>query len=475
MGKHVSREELMASAVPVERKDASAGLSVELKGLLNEFQKVGEETKAYVTDQLTEFKKGFKDPLTEEKIAKVLEAGDKLRDEFNAKFAELKRAPGAGDDDYTDVEYKLAQLRRFEAKAFDGFVRRDDREAMVKVQRLAASDEYKAVREAYEQELGVEIKDLSTVIAEDGGYLVLPEYEQDMDEVLLDTSPMRQVANVRQIGSRELIIPVNRKGTAVAWIGETGTRTRTETPNISQQKFTAHEIYALPLVTMAMLEDADFDVESWLHDEVAEALMIEENTRFVLGDGNGKPLGFIHSSITKVANASYDANTNWGSVAYVATGTSGAYAPSYPGTSVGSTTATNGADALLDLVYSLKARFRKNSSFLMSRLTMGETRKLKDGDGQYVVKDAITSSGLLPMLLGYPVDEAEDMPEIAANTYSIAFGDWDKAYQIVDRIGLQVLRDEKKYPGFVEFQFRKRTGGGPRNWDAYKLLKFGTS
>lgn len=470
-----SREELMKSARPIETKDAGAGLPKDMQALLDRFTKVAEEVKTVNEERIGGIEKKFADVVTEEKMAKTTKALDELRDDFNKKFAELQKTPRGGDDDETSIERKLKKLRGIEAKAFGSYVRKDDKDAMTAAHREAFKDEYKDVAQAYAEELGVEIKDLSTVVAEDGGYLVLPEYEREMDEILLETSPMRQVANVRAIGTRELIIPVNRKGVTVAWIGETGTRAATETPNISQQKFAAHELYAYPLVTLAMLEDADFDVEGWLHDEVTEALMIEENTQFVTGDGEGKPLGFLSSVITKVTNASYDANTNWGSVAYVPTGTSGDFTPSYPGSSTGPVAASNGADVLFDLAYALKARFRKNASWLMSRLSMGKVRKLKDGNGDYVIKDAITSDGLVPVLLGYPVDEAEDMPEFAANTYPIAFGDWQKAYQIVDRIGVQVRRDEVTQPGYVKFHFRKRTGGGPRNWDAYKLLKAGTS
>ncbi len=476
MGKHVSRRDL-TSAIPLERKDATAGLSVELKGLLGEFQKVGAETKSYVDEQLSEFRKGFKDPVLEEKIQKIMDANDTLRDEINKKFAEAaKQGAGDGGADYeNDAEFKIYQLRREERKAFDGYVRRGDNQAMIAAQRLAHTDEYKTLAKQFSEHLGVEIKDLSTVIAEDGGYLVQPEYETEMDEILLETSPMRQVANIRSIGSPELVIPVNRKGTTVAWIGEKATRARTETPNITQERFRANEVYALPLVTLAMLEDANFDVEGWLNDEVVEALMIEENTRFVLGDGDGKPLGFLHSSISKVTASTYDANTHWGSVSYRGTGTAGDFAPGVPGSAVGPTGGTNGADALIDLAYDLKPRYRQNATWLMSRKSMAKVRKLKDGDGAFVIRDAITESGLVPVLLGYPVLEAEDMPEFEADAYPIALGDWEKAYQIVDRIGLQVRRDDTSIPGFVQFHFRKRTGGGPRNYDAYKLLKASVS
>lgn len=457
-----SRGELMASAVPLERKDA---VPPELKSLIEGFGRTMNEFRDANNERLTGIEKKQADFLTEEKANKILEAAEGVREEFNKKFAELTRAQKAEGPDDDELEAKAGKLRNIERKAFDRFIRsKDGVEDMRAAQHLAQSEEYKSAAAALSERLGVEIKDLSTIVAEDGGYLIQPEYEQEMDEILLETSPMRQVANVRSIGAAELVIPVNRKGTTVAWVGETGTRSATNTPEISQERFRAHEIYAYPLVTLSMLEDAQFDVEGWLHDEVVEAFLIEENSQFVNGNGNGKPLGFLSSEIAKTAVASYDANTHWGRYAYAVTGASGAFA-----------TAPNGADALIDLVYDLKPRFRGNASWAMTRRTLGSIRKLKNSDGDYLVRDAITESGLVPVLLGYAVDEFEDMPEIAADTYSVAFADFERAYQIVDRIGLQVRRDEITQPGYVKFHFRKRTGGGPRNYDALKLLKFGTS
>lgn len=462
--KPVRRQDLMANAVPLESKEVA--LAPELKGLLDNFGSAMDEFKKVNDARVAGIEKKFDDVVTNDKLAKVIQASDEFREDFNKKFAELQKAKASNDNSDDEIDSKLARLRNIESKAFETYVRDGDIGPINEARKLAFSAEYKEVFAAWEQREGrdLEQKDLSTIIAEDGGYMIQPEYEQDMDEILLETSPMRQVANVRSIGAPELVIPVNRKGTTAAWVGETGTRTATSTPEISQERFRAHEIYAYPLVTLSMLEDAQFDVEGWLHDEVIEAIMIEENLQFVTGNGNGKPQGFLDSAITKVSAATYDANTNWGSIAYKVTGVSGGFAA-----------APAGADALINLVYDIKPRFRGNASWAMTRRTLGTVRQLKNSQGDYLIRDAITESGLVPVLLGYAVDEFEDMPEIAADTYSVAFADFERAYQIVDRVGIQVRRDELTQPGYVKFHFRKRTGGGVRNYDAIKLLKFGTS
>lgn len=461
--KPVRRQDLVANAVPLESKEVA--LAPELKGLLDNFGSAMDEFKKVNDARVAGIEKKFDDVVTNDKLAKVIQASDEFREDFNKKFAELQKAKASNDNSDDELEEKATRLRNIEKKAFDRYIRSKEGERdMREAQALAGSPEYKEAAKAISEKLGIEVKDLSTIIAEDGGYMIQPEYEQDMDEILLETSPMRQVANVRSIGAPELVIPVNRKGTTASWVGETGTRTATSTPEISQERFRAHEIYAYPLVTLSMLEDAQFDVEGWLHDEVIEAIMIEENLQFVTGNGNGKPQGFLDSAITKVSAASYDANTNWGSIAYRFTGVSGGFAAN-----------PAGADALIDLVYEIKPRFRGNASWAMTRRTLGKVRTLKNSQGDYLIRDAITESGLVPVLLGYAVDEFEDMPEIAADTYSVAFADFERAYQIVDRVGIQVRRDEITQPGYVKFHFRKRTGGGVRNYDAIKLLKFGTS
>lgn len=461
--KPIRRQDLMANAVPLESKEVA--LAPELKGLLDNFGSAMDEFKKTNDVRVAGIEKKFDDVVTNDKLAKVIEASDAFREDFNKKFAELQKARASNDNSEDELDEKATRLRNIEKKAFDRYIRSKEGERdMREAQALAGSPEYKEAAKAISEKLGIEIKDLSTIVAEDGGYMIQPEYEQDMDEILLETSPMRQVANVRSIGAPELVIPVNRKGTTAAWVGETGTRTATSTPEISQERFRAHEIYAYPLVTLSMLEDAQFDVEGWLHDEVIEAIMIEENLQFVTGNGNGKPQGFLDSAITKVSAATYDANTNWGSIAYKFTGVSGGFAA-----------APAGADALIGLVYDIKPRFRGNASWAMTRRTLGTVRTLKNSQGDYIIRDAITESGLVPVLLGYAVDEFEDMPEIAADTYSVAFADFERAYQIVDRVGIQVRRDEITQPGYVKFHFRKRTGGGVRNYDAIKLLKFGTS
>ena len=152
----------------------------------------------------------------------------------------------------------------------------------------------------------------------------------------------------------------------------------------------------------------------------------------------------------------------WGNLGYIATGVAGAFPASNPG------------DKLLDLIYSVKAPYRANGTFVMNRATQATIRKIKDTQGDYIWKPS-AQPGQSPSLMGFPVAECEDMPDIANNANAIAFGDFRRGYLIVDRIGIRVLRDPYSSKPYVLFYTTKRVGGGVQDFNAIKLLKFSVS
>ena len=132
---------------------------------------------------------------------------------------------------------------------------------------------------------------------------------------------------------------------------------------------------------------------------------------------------------------------------------------------------SNPSDALVDLIYALKAGYRQNGVFVMNRKTQATIRKFKDTGGAYLWQPPATPGGRA-MLMGFPVVEAEDMPDIAADSFAIAFGDFGRGYMIVDRTGVRVLRDPFTAKPYVLFYTTKRVGGGVQNFDAIKVMKF---
>jgi HK97 family phage major capsid protein len=204
------------------------------------------------------------------------------------------------------------------------------------------------------------------------------------------------------------------------------------------------------------LEDAAVNIDEWLAAEVEAAFAEQEGTAFVTGDGVNKPKGFL--SYTKVANASWV----WGQTGYIATGVAGDWPASTP------------SDVLVDLVYAVRAGYRQNGAFVMNRKTQAAIRKFKDASGNYLWQPPAIAGGRAS-LMTFPVVEAEDMPDIAANAFAIAFGDFRRGYLVVDRTGVRVLRDPYSAKPYVLFYTTKRVGGGVQDFDAIKLLKFALS
>jgi HK97 family phage major capsid protein len=313
------------------------------------------------------------------------------------------------------------------------------------------------VRKGEERGLrSVEAKAMSYGTPADGGYLVPDETEREIGRRLSTLSPIRSIASVRQVSGAVLKKPFAITGPSVGWVAETAARAQTNTPTLDELQFPTAELYAMPAATATLLEDAVVDIDQWLAAEIEVAFAEQEGAAFISGDGTNKPKGFL--DYTQVAETSWA----WDNIGYVATGVDGDFAASDP------------ADVLIDLIYALKAGYRQNANWVLNRKTQAALRKLKDDQGNYIWMPP-AAPGSRAMLMGFPVVEAEDMPDIGSDTTPVAFGDFARGYLVVDRTGVRVLRDPYSAKPYVLFYVTKRVGGGVQDFDAIKLLKFGTS
>lgn len=304
--------------------------------------------------------------------------------------------------------------------------------------------------------LALEGKALNTAVAAEGGYLVDPVTSETIRGVLKTTSSLRQVASVVNVEATSFDVLVDHSDMGSGWASETATLTETTTPQIDRISIPLHELSAMPKASQRLLDDSAFDIESWLANRIADKFARAEAAAFVIGDGADKPKGFL--THTKVANGSWA----WGSLGYVATGAAGDFA------------GVNASDAVVDLVYALEAEYRANATFVMNSKTAGAVRKMKDADGRFLWSDGL-QAGEPARLMGYPVLIAEDMPDIAANAYAIAFGDFKNGYTIAERPDLRILRDPFSAKPHVLFYASKRVGGDVSDFAAIKLLKFALS
>jgi HK97 family phage major capsid protein len=325
----------------------------------------------------------------------------------------------------------------------------------------AKSHEAKAFVESYLRkgaEGGVELKSFIGTSDGAGGYAVPREIDAVIDAALKAISPIRRIANVVKVGSAGYRKLVTTGGTPSGWVAEGAARDETATPTFHEIVPPAGELYANPAASQAMLDDANFDVEAWLAEEIASEFARAEGQAFVAGNGTNRPKGFLTYTTTNEA----DAVRAFGSLQYVASGAAGAFAASNP------------QDRLIDLVQSLRAPYRQGASFVMNATTLSSIRKFKTSDGAFLWQPGLVS-GQPDTLLGYPVVESEDMPDVAANSLSIAFGNFQAGYLIAERTETQILRDPFTHKPFVHFYATKRVGGGVSNSEAIKLMKFAAS
>lgn len=325
-----------------------------------------------------------------------------------------------------------------------------------------AAREHKSAFETYVRQgesgalRALETKAMSAGSNADGGYLVPVELEHEIGQRLAAISPIRAISSVREISGSVYKKPFMTAGPATGWVGETDARTQTTSPTLDALSFPAMELYAMPAATATLLDDSAVNIDEWIASEVELTFAVQEGAAFVNGDGSNKPKGFLN--YTAVANGSW----TWGNLGYVASGSAGAFPASNP------------SDVLVDTIYALKAGYRQNGTFVMNRKTQAAIRKFKDSGGAYLWQPPAQAGGRAS-LMTFPLIEAEDMPDIGANSLSIAFGDFRRGYLIVDRVGVRVLRDPYSAKPYVLFYTTKRVGGGVQDFDAIKLVKFAAS
>ncbi|MFA7439459.1 MAG: phage major capsid protein [Sphingomonadaceae bacterium] len=307
-------------------------------------------------------------------------------------------------------------------------------------------------------DLDFEHKKLTVSTGAEGGLAVPTEIDAVIERRLASLSPIRGIANVVKVGSSHYRKLVAVGNLASGWVSETAARTETATPTFQEIAPPMGEIYANPAASQQMLDDTMFDVESWLAGEIAAEFSRAEGVAFVNGTGVGQPKGFLTYPVAITG----DAARPWGTLQCVPSGDAGAFA------------VTNPADKLIDLVHAVRTPYRQGAVFVMNSNTLATVRKFKDGDGGFIWRPGMID-GQPDTLLGYPVVEVDAMPDIAANSLSIAFGNFWTGYVIAERGETSVLRDPYSNKPYVHFYATRRVGGAVANSEAIKVMRFSAS
>jgi len=389
-------------------------MSEDIKNSINELGHAFDEFKKVNDERIDAIEKGESTAYVDEKLAKIESKLDSYED-MNQKIT-------LAEQNSNDIKSQLEKLETVIKRPNSGFETKDVDEY------LNAFDLY--CRKGLEGLTDMEKKALTVSNDSTGGYLAPPEYVRELLKTVTEISPIRSIARVRSTGARSIQVPKRTSSFSAQWVSESGTRSETTGYNVGLEEIPAHEHYALVDISEQDLEDSVFDLEAEMQSEFAEQFAKAEGTAFVSGNSVGKPEGILtNSSVGEVVSGNGTALT---------------------------------ADGLLSLVHGIKSEYGRNGVFVFNRSTLADIRKLKDTAGQYVFQAGMSlQAGVPNTILGYRYIEATDMPDVGAGAYPIAFGDFRRAYMIVDRINLAVLRDPftQATTGNVRYIARRRVGG----------------
>jgi HK97 family phage major capsid protein len=411
-----------------------------------------------------------------QEILAAIEASNKAFADFKTmneqRLAALEKAnPSRGDElseamrkAFDEMRLQKEIIERLEAKLnnrpLNGGSGDSEKDAAIELHRTSFKS---YIRKGIEfDKHSLEPKALDITNSAEGGYAVPKVIDAQIEALVVNISPIRALASIQQISTSDFHKLVNLRGTASGWVTEMAARPETTEPTLADVVPPMGDLYANPYATQQMLDDVFFNAEAWLADNVATEFARNEANAFCVGNGTAKPKGFL--SYTNVATG--DATRTFGQIEYYPTGAAGAW-PTVSAT-------VNQTDVLIALLGKLKKAYRGNAQFLCNKATLFTMAAFKDNTGRYIFNPM--SAPNIPMtLLGYPIIEAEDMPDVAANSLSVAVADWKRAYLIVDRVGIRILRDPFSAKPYITFYTVKRLGGAVVNSEAIKLLKFSVS
>ena len=398
----------------------------EIKSLIDEQGRTWEEFK-HKNDELIQAKAEGK------AVAELTEQVEKINLGLTKTQGDLLEI--AKKSNRPQIENQLSDAQLEHKSAFKKYLRKGDTNGLEEMQRKA----------------------MNTGTDSEGGYLVDEEMDAIIDRVVPTISAVYRLANVVTIGTARYEKLVKITGMTMARPGEGAGSGETTEPTYSKIAIDVFPAEVEPWVNNETLEDAVVNFEMDLAEEAAISFALGAGSEFITGNGVGKARGI--TSYTNIANASYA----WGKIGYVATGKSAAFASVAP------------ADKIVALQHALKAQYRPGAVYLMNDATLSTVRQMKDASGSYYLWNPDPTAGFGGRLLGSPCEIDDNMADVAALSYSVAFGNFARGYTIARRTGTTLIRDNLTTKGVTKFNFRQRFGAGVTNYEAIKLLKFATS
>ena len=383
----------------------------------------------------------------------VRKAVEEVSADNAAKAVALEEAATKAAALESELAEKAAMIEELEAKAAAPSIN------TIETKESEMENQFKTFMAEGVEGLRAKGADLQISVDAQGGYSLPEELRQEIIRLEKEVSPLRSVVSVASASTTDVKQLVSVGDAASGWVGETDARSQTNAPELAQRTATFGEVYARPRIYQHMLEDSFFNAEAWLAGEVARQFAEVEGQAFLNGDGSNKPVGILNGLTLSSSAAANDVN---GTYEVINHGVDGA---------LGATDAAI-IDNLREVVLSVKTGYLPGSVWMMNRATHNVLAQLKNGDGEYFLQRNLTDSAAA-RLFGYDIVINEDMADIPATTGDAApilFGNFSRAYQIIDRVGVSMLRDPYTNPGSVMFYTRKRTGSMVLDASALKVV-----
>jgi len=310
-------------------------------------------------------------------------------------------------------------------------------------------------------ELGaLETRDGMSVSSDpDGGYLVTPAMADAIRRRQFDVSPIARLARRVTLATGDAFEEtVDSSDIGAEWVEEKEARPELDATKLKKMRVPLNEIYTLQPITQRLMDDSSYNLGAYIEEKISDKFARKAGQAFINGDGNKKPEGLLFRPSSPLP----DGERDFFVLQHVNTGVGDGWPASDP------------ADVLIDLVYTLRAPYRANARWLMNLKTAGVVRKMKDTEGNNIWANSL-AAGQPALLLGYPVEIDEEMPDIGDDTVPIAFGDFQQGYIVIDRPGTRILIDPYTRKPYVLFYGYHRIGGQVQNGEAIKLLRFAAS
>ena len=432
---------------------------LEIKSLIEKQGHAWEEFKKTNNDLIAAKAEGKAVADLEAKLATISESMDKYADDRKSieDFMAKMTAPGGGTQEDKDIAAEVKSFNTMMRAEYQGKGKAAPVDFDVQGYKHYKSAFFKLMGGLTLDSLNSdERKAMSAGSDPDGGYLLPQSTVGRVVSKIYEQSTMRRLANVQTISTEKLEGLIDNNEADAGWVSELGTRSDSSTPQVGKYEIETHEMYAMPKISQKLIDDAATDVEAWIANKVADKFARLEGTAFTTGNGAGKPRGLF--SYTTAATA--DDSRAWGQFEHVKTGTNGDF------------NSTTKADPLFDLIGAFKDQYLQNAQWLMRREVRTKLRKLRGATSDLYLWEPSLQMGQPDRLNGYPVNVDQYVPALATDSLSLAFGDFNAAFTIIDRIGIRTLRDPYTAKPYIVFYSTKRTGSGAVNFEAVKFLKF---